>query len=193
MSHYFVSDTSVESKEILINFTLNNKEISLISDNGVFSKNKIDYGSLVLIKTLLNEPLEGKILDYGAGIGVIGITLNLFFTDLDVSYSEINERALSLIKKNLEKHKLNGYIYKELEEINKFDVCLLNPPIRTGKAQIYDMYQRAYKSLKEKGVFYIVIRKDKGMLSHKTYLESLFKEVSIINKDKGYFILKMTK
>jgi 16S rRNA (guanine1207-N2)-methyltransferase len=193
MSHYFVSDTSVESKEILINFTLNNKEISLISDNGVFSKNKIDYGSLVLIKTLLNEPLEGKILDYGAGIGVIGITLNLFFTDLDVSYSEINERALSLIKKNLEKHKLKGYIYKELEEINKFDVCLLNPPIRTGKAQIYDMYQRAYKSLKEKGVFYIVIRKDKGMLSHKTYLESLFKKVSIINKDKGYFILKMTK
>ena len=53
MSHYYDEDPSVISNEQRIQYQLNHHKIDLITDNGVFSKDKVDYGSDVLVKTFL--------------------------------------------------------------------------------------------------------------------------------------------
>lgn len=195
MSQYFSNDNSVKNKNLVVNFKFFDKEISLESNYGVFSKDRLDQGSNIFIKYLLTLNVDGKVLDYGAGIGVIGITLNLFFPKLDVTYCDVNFRCLDLNKQNLKKYKLKGNVISdnELDSINdnNFDFIFLNSPIRSGKENIYNMYRKAQRLLKLDGEFYIVIRKDKGMLSHKAFLETIFKEVTIVYKEKGYFILKM--
>ena len=104
MSHYFKNDENLKSNKKLINVNFENKNISLYTDNGVFSKEHFDYGSRLLIKNFISEDKEGKVLDLGCGYGVIGILLsqnkNLFIDMVDV-----NLRALELTKDNL---KLNN-------------------------------------------------------------------------------------
>lgn len=74
MSHYYYYDKKTKSNEKEISSTVNNNKYLFITDNGVFSKNKIDFGT----RLLLNEiDIDGprKIVDYGCGYGVIGIVL----------------------------------------------------------------------------------------------------------------------
>ena len=58
-------------------FTKEENVFTFFSDLGVFSKNKIDYGSKLLLNTILkNNPSENqKILDIGCGYGFLGICL----------------------------------------------------------------------------------------------------------------------
>ena len=58
MSHYFKNDESLESKKRQIKYILNGKSFELTSDLGVFSKNELDPGSELLIKTALKEKHE---------------------------------------------------------------------------------------------------------------------------------------
>ncbi len=197
MSQYFSNDFSLKNDNFIINYEILGKNLTFYSNNGVFSKNRIDKGSDIFIKYLLTLNLVGKVLDYGSGIGIIGICLNLFFKELDVTYCDVNYRCLELNKQNLKKYDLNGLIVSndELSKINDeiFDYVFLNSPIRSGKDNIYKMYKESYRLLKNNGEFYVIIRKDKGMLSHKAFLETIFNEVTIVYKEKGYFIIKMVK
>ena len=197
MSHYFEDDQTLKNQDYIVTFSIFDREISVFTNNGMFSKNKLDRGSYFFIKEVLKMKPTGEILDYGCGNGVIGLTLNLFFQELGVTYCDINPRCLQATKKNLDKYKLNGKIVHSLDlhTLNpaSFDMILLNPPISCGKEQIYKMYELAKFLLKDDGRFLIVIRKDKGMLSHKAYLESIFKTVTILSKEKGYYILEMKK
>ena len=49
MSQYFDNDKNIKSEKRLIKFNFNNKEFSIHSDNGVFSKDRFDYGIRVKI------------------------------------------------------------------------------------------------------------------------------------------------
>lgn len=68
-----------------------------------------------------------------------------------------------------------------------------NPPIRAGKALIYQLYEQAYHHLEPQGVLYVVIRKSHGALSSKEKLMQLFGNCVIINRNKGFYVLKTIK
>jgi 16S rRNA (guanine1207-N2)-methyltransferase len=68
-----------------------------------------------------------------------------------------------------------------------------NPPIRAGKKVTYEIYRGALEHLNDGGSLYIVIRKQQGALSVKSYLEELYGNVTVLAREKGYFILKSTK
>ena len=50
MSHYFKDDPNLASNIKQINFEVNGISMHLLTDNGVFSKNKVDEGSLGFLK-----------------------------------------------------------------------------------------------------------------------------------------------
>ena len=198
MSHYFVNDESVVSKPRQICYSFNGVDFSLESDNGVFSKNELDKGSELLIKTLLPINLGENILDIGCGIGVIGLTLAYFTPSLKVCLTDVNTRALSLCNANAATLKLSqrvtilqSDIYTKVE--GKFDSIVSNPPIRAGKKVTYEIYNGALRHLIDGVSLYIVIRKNQGALSVKSYLEELFGNVTLLAREKGYFVLKATK
>ena len=198
MSHYFINDETLASRPRKINYAFKGVDFSLDSDVGVFSKNELDKGSELLIETLLPSNLGENLLDLGCGIGVIGLTLAYFHPNLNVTLSDVNTRALGLCNANATSLKLSqrvtilqSDIYLEIE--GKFDSIVSNPPIRAGKKVTYEIYRGALTHLIDGGSLYIVIRKQQGALSVKSYLEELFGNVAVLAREKGYYILKATK
>ena len=198
MSHYFVNDDKVVSKPREVHYSINGVDFSLESDNGVFSKNELDKGSELLIKELLPINLGENILDIGCGIGVIGLTLAYFTPSLKVCLSDVNTRALSLCSANANSLKLSqrvtilqSDIYQKIE--GKFTSIVSNPPIRAGKKVTYEIYRGALEHLIDSGSLYVVVRKNQGAPSVKSYLEELFGNVALLAREKGYWVLKATK
>lgn len=196
MSHYFIKDPTLKNQEYNVKFKIKDFEFNLKSNNGVFSKKVLDEGSEILINYLLDYPLNGEILDLGCGYGPVGIVLKYFNNNVNVSMVDINEECIELTKINLNKYNLNNitYLSDGFNSItNNFDLIAFNPPIRIGKELIYKIYRDSFEHLNQNGEMFIVIRKDKGALSHKKYLETIFNQVDVVYKDKGYFIIKMKK
>ena len=198
MSHYFTNDENLGSRIRNVCYSINGKDFELESDLGVFSKNKLDYGSEVLIKSLLPLDLGDRLLDLGCGIGPIGLTLAYFHPSTNVVCSDVNTRALQLCEKNARKLALNqrvtclqSDIYIEIE--GKFHSIVSNPPIRAGKKVTYEIYRGALEHLDDGGSLYIVIRKAQGALSVKDYLGELFGNVTVLDRSKGYYVLMATK
>jgi 16S rRNA (guanine1207-N2)-methyltransferase len=198
MSHYFTNDENLRSQPRIVTYSINGIDFELESDIGVFSKNKLDYGSETLIKSLLPLDLGERLLDIGCGIGPIGLTLAYFHPSMNVVCSDVNTRALELCKLNACKLALNqrvtclqSDIYIEIE--GKFHSIVSNPPIRAGKKVTYEIYKGALEHLDERGSLYIVIRKAQGAKSVKDYLEQLFGNVTVLDKSKGYYVLMATK
>ena len=198
MSHYYINDPSLISKPRTIKYIINDVEFSLCSDSGVFSKNELDEGSALLIKTLLPLNLGEKMLDLGCGIGPIGLTLAYFHPHLILTCSDVNTRALTLCERNAHSLALSqrvtclqSDIYLEIE--GQFNSIVSNPPIRAGKKVTYEIYRGAKSHLVEGGSLYVVVRKAQGALSVKAYLEEVFGNVLVLDRSKGFYVLKATK
>lgn len=102
MSHYYDEDPSVISNEQRIQYQLNHHKIDLITDNGVFSKDKVDYGSDVLVQTFLKTHPPGpskRIADVGCGYGPIGLMIAKVSPHHSITMLDVNHRALALVEK----------------------------------------------------------------------------------------------
>ena len=198
MSHYYDPSPSIESKQRTINFEVQGHKITLVTDNGVFSKSRIEEGSLAFLEVLLPLKLTGNILDLGCGYGPIGLTIAMTSPEARVTLADINSRALTLASLNALQLGLSqrvtclqSDIYEKIE--GPYDSIVVNPPIRAGKAVTYSMYEGAKQYLIDGGSLYVVIRKAQGAESASKYIETLFGNVSLLKRKKGYWILKATK
>ena len=198
MSHYFENDKNLKSEIRELSYKYNSSFFVFYSDNGVFSKNNIDYGSRLLIETYLkeNDINEKRVLDVGCGYGFLGIMVSRV-TDSYVEMIDINKRAVHLTNMNIKRYKdFKGktYISNVYENVEgKYDIIITNPPIRIGKEKLLEILIGAFDHLEDNGLLYYVIRKDQGALSIKKILEENSINVEVINKDKGYFIYRAKK
>ena len=195
MSQYFDNDKNIKSERKLIKFNFNNKVFSIYSDNGVFSKDRFDYGTRVLLNSVDVDKLSGNVLDLGCGVGVVGIILGTFNKNISIDMVDINERAINLTKNNLVLNnvKANVFVSDIYSNINnKYDFIITNPPIRAGKNVIRGFLLGSYDYLKDDGTLYFVMRKDHGVKSMIKELSVKF-NTSIVNKDKGFYVVLCTK
>ena len=189
MSHYFTNDINLKHNVDKKNVVINGKEFTFFTDNGVFSKKGLDFGTRTLLESL-PEDLKGDILDFGCGYGPIGIYLKKSY-DCEVDMLDINERSVSLAKKNadLNNAKVNIFLSDIYSNVNKkYDYIVTNPPIRVGKQILYKILFDAKDYLKENGKIYLVINKDQGAKSLMKDLANSYK-VSLVNKNKGFFVI----
>lgn len=66
MKHYFTDNTDLKSEQSQFIFRFHKYDLLFTSDNGVFSKNMIDYGSRVLLDNI-EITNEKTLLDVGCG------------------------------------------------------------------------------------------------------------------------------
>jgi len=198
MSYYFDNDPQVQSQIREIKFTLFDKEYTYYTDNGVFSKSRIDEGTYIFLKVLVPLHLSGNILDLGCGYGPIGLTIAQNSLQARVDLADINSRALALASKSIAKLNLTtrvtclqSDIYEKIE--GPYDSIVVNPPIRAGKVVINQMFSGAKQFLIDGGSLYVVIRRKQGAESALKYIETVFDNVSVLHKEKGYWIIKATK
>ena len=79
MSHYFMNDENLVSQVRELIYKYASFSFTFLSDNGVFSKKSIDYGSKLLLETYLKEEdtTGKKVLDVGCGYGFIGTVISI--------------------------------------------------------------------------------------------------------------------
>ena len=110
---------------------------------------------------------------------------------------DINERAVQLCQKNIAANKIENakvYISNIYEKVDGlFENIVTNPPIRAGKKVIYEFFEKAKDYLTVNGNLYVVIRKSHGAESAKKKLEEVFGNCTMIDRAKGFHILKSTK
>lgn len=191
MSHYFTNDSNLKSLEKEIKVNINNKEFKFITDNGVFSKKGLDFGTRTLLETIDIDNMKGKVLDFGCGYGPIGIYLAQN-KELEVHMIDINRRSLELARRNVFMNHVNVTIYESDIYSNvsdKFDYIVSNPPIRVGKKILYEILFKAKEHLNSKGELWIVVNKDQGA---KSLVRDLEKEytVEVKNKKGGFYIIR---
>ncbi len=198
MSHYFKDDPNLASNIKQINFEVNGITMNLLTDNGVFSKNKVDEGSLAFLRVLLPLNLGNNILDLGCGYGTLGLTIAVAKKEARVTLADINPRALNMCRRNAELLNLSqrvtilqSDIYEKIE--GPYDSIVVNPPIRAGKAVTYRMYEESKQYLIDGGSLYIVIRKAQGADSASKYIESIFGNIRLLDRHKGYHIYQAIK
>ena len=191
MGQYFTND-KLPSNVVKTSCTVLGNKFTFLTDNGVFSKNGLDFGSRLLLETIPLEEVGGKILDMGCGYGVFGIVISKL-TSAHVDMVDVNLRALHLATRN---SKENGVSNVSIFEINvyqnvssKYSSIVTNPPIRAGKKVVYDIVMNAKNYLEDDGKLFLVIRKEQGAKSLIVDLEKIY-TVDILKKSKGFFIIK---
>ena len=197
MPHYYTNNTDLKSEKTKIPFQYRNHHLVFVSDIGVFSKTRVDYGSRVLLDSMDVQKTQKTLLDVGCGYGTLGLSLKKEYPWLNVEMVDVNERAVALanesIQLNHEDH-IRSYksdIYQDVH--SKFDIIVSNPPIRAGKKVVFEILEKAYDYLNDHGELIVVIQKKQGAPSAKKKMEEVFGNCEIIRRDKGYFILKSVK
>ena len=197
--HYYSNKPQTESKPRQWEFTLLGNSFLFETDAGVFSKSEVDFGSRVLIETFQLPEIEGAIFDVGCGYGPIGLSIAKQNPERIVYMMDINERAIALSKKNAQVNGVqNVRIFESdglaaVEEDIQAAAILTNPPIRAGKDTIFKFYDGAYDRLSVGGELWVVIQKKQGAPSTVNHLEERFAEVEVVEKKKGYWIIRAKK
>ena len=194
LEHYFTNNENLKSEINKLSYSYDNYVFSFLSDNGVFSKQKIDYGSRLLLETYLKnyETKPTNFLDVGCGYGFIGISLSKIL-DVKGTLVDVNKRAVHLTKRNMELNKVHvealvGSCYENISD--KYDLIITNPPIRAGKKVLLEILDGAKDHLNENGECWFVMRKDHGVKTMVKTLENNY-ICQIIDKSKGFYIVKM--
>ena len=196
----------VKNKKI-IKYEIENKNFEFVTDNGVFSKTKVDFGTDVMLKVFLRENQNKKnqkfdVLDIGCGYGVVSVVVKSFFKNVRTVSSDVNERALDLTRENLLRNGVvkdrndnfevrKSFVFDNISE--KFDVILSNPPIRAGKQTIFQIYEKSFLHLNENGEFYCVIQTKHGAKSTQKKLEEIFGNCETLEINAGYRIFRSVK
>ena len=191
MGQYFTNDKLPSNVKKTTCMILGNK-FTFLTDNGVFSKDGLDFGSRLLLESIPLEEVGGKILDMGCGYGVFGIVISKL-TSAHVDMVDVNLRALHLATRNAKENSVSNVsifesnVYQNVS--SKYSSIVTNPPIRAGKKVVYDIVMNAKNYLEDDGKLFLVIRKEQGAKSLIVDLEKIY-TVDILKKSKGFFIIK---
>ena len=194
---YFAENPTSQHDEHIIDYQVNGIDLKFTTDAGVFSKLRVDYGSGVLIKKMLDVDFpQNNILDVGTGYGPIGLFAAKFWPKQTVEMIDVNERGLDLAKKNAELNHIDNVaifssdVYSNIASEKKYGLILTNPPIRAGKKVVSNILSGAKNYLVTDGVLLVVIQKKQGEPSARKLLTKTFGNCTILKRDKGYYVLQ---
>ena len=199
-NHYYTKNPESISQQKHWTYRLKGNTLSFTSDNGVFSKHTVDFGSELLVESydIPEQFQKASLLDIGCGYGTMGLAYGKAYPELSIEMIDVNERALVLAQENAKK---NGIHNVDIHESNLYDsvkksqyeIIISNPPIRAGKIVVHTILEKAYDYLAENGQLVIVIQKKQGAPSAQKKMEEVFGNCERIQWDKGYWILVSTK
>lgn len=190
MEHYYSKQQKSLLKIKKIKQKIKGINFEFCTASGIFSKNRIDKGALVLAENIIIKK-NSKILDIGCGIGVLGIAAAKIF-NVNVVMSDINKRAVMLAKMNVKLNNVKAEIHQGnlYEKINQydFDTILSNPPQTAGKEICFKLIEKSKNYLKNNGTLQLVARHNKGGKTLSEKMEEVFGNVEVIAKKAGYWV-----
>ena len=142
--HYFSARPVGASERRQIELVLpEGRLVPLVTDAGVFSGDKVDDGTRVLLAEGPTVAGAAVLADVGCGYGPIAVTLALRAPDAVVWAVDVNERARELCRHNAEANGVGDRVRvvapDEVPADLVVDQVWSNPPIRVGKAVLHDL------------------------------------------------------
>ncbi|TDD14400.1 methyltransferase domain-containing protein, partial [Actinomadura sp. KC06] len=140
--HYFAERPGTASRRRTVDLVLPDLHLRLDTDSGVFSPDRVDPGTRVLLETVPPPPRHGDLLDLGCGYGPIALTLAKRSPQAKVWGVDVNQRALDLAESNANAADLDNVRFILADDLDprlRFAAIWSNPPIRIGKAALHDL------------------------------------------------------
>jgi 16S rRNA (guanine1207-N2)-methyltransferase len=192
--HYFSEQPAVEDRERSVEFELDGVEYELTTSTGVFSGNRLDPGTSVLLHKVVPPETAGTFLDLGCGYGPISAVLAQR-DDAEIWAVDVNRRALDLTRRNTEKAPGTVHVAapEDVPTEVRFDEIWSNPPIKVGKEALHELLETWLPRLKERGVAWLVVSKHLGADSLARWLADQGWEVDKHASANGYRVLKVER
>ena len=195
MEHYYSrkQKSSLKIKKIIC--AIGGEKFEFFTSGGIFSKDRIDKGTLVLAESMFMEK-DAKVLDIGCGMGVLGIAAARIF-QANVVMSDVNERAVMLARKNIKLNNVDckifqGSLYEKITD-NDFDLVLSNPPQTAGKNICFELIEQSKNFLRKGASLQLVARHNKGGKTLSRKMQDVFGNVEVIAKKSPYFVYMSMK
>jgi len=197
--HYFSGTPESELKLRSIQATIAGRAVDLTTANGVFSPERVDAGTRVLLSSVPAPPPGGNLLDLGCGWGPIALSLAADSPHATVWAVDVNERALDLVRRNADVMGLsnvNAVLPQDVPASLEFMTIWSNPPIRVGKNELHSMLQMWMPRLEVGADAWLVVQKNLGSDSLHRWMDDEFASTLTVTRaatNKGYRVLRVRK
>ena len=188
-----------------LDFKLDDKTMEIVNHAGVFSREKLDIGTRLLLENLPVDNKSGEqyktIVDLGCGNGVVGLlaaiknpAANLIFTDQ--SYMAV-ESAISNFVAVFEETREAEFLQTDClqgVEAESVSLILCNPPFHQDNAinddVAWQMFTESKSTLHEKGELWVIGNRHLG---YHAKLKHLFGQCDVVASNKKFTLLKVIK
>ena len=197
-AHYFSERPGGTGERGLVPVVLAGRELEVVTAGGVFSADRLDLGSRVLLREAPRPPASGHLLDLGCGWGPLALTLGLLSPAAAVWAVDVNERALELTAENARRAGVKGLRAVTPEAVPdevSFDAIWSNPPIRIGKEALHALLLRWLPRLRPGAQAHLVVQRNLGADSLHAWLGTALADgfrVERAGSAKGYRVLRVT-
>lgn len=192
--HYFTAEPASTADLRPLQVTLAGRDLSLQTARGVFSPDRLDQGTAVLLRHVPPPPPQGHLLDLGCGWGPVSLTLALASPAAQVWAVDVNERALDLVRRNASGLGLGNVTAAVPDDVPadlRFAAIWSNPPIRVGKAVLHQMLLRWLPLLAPGASAHLVVQRNLGSDSLHGWLDEQGFAVTRAASDKGFRVLRV--
>lgn len=197
--HYFTVNPGSARQPREITAILRGKELHFKTDAGVFSRDRLDLGTKVLVESLDLAGVRAP-LDLGCGYGPIGLAVAAELPGVQVYMSDLNRRAVELAAENAARNGIKNVVIKQGDGFQpwrdlcasglRFDLVAINPPLRAGKETVLRLFAEAREYLTPAGQLWAVIRTSQGAKTYLRELQSLFPAAETAAIKSGYRVLR---
>jgi 16S rRNA G1207 methylase RsmC len=197
--HYFTASPAGAEQVRTLTLTLAGREVEVLTAAGVFSGDRLDLGTRVLLREAPEPPATGDLLDLGCGWGPLALAMAAASPAATVWAVDVNERALELTRRNAERLGLPNVRACRPDDVpdDVRPVALWsNPPIRVGKAELHDLLLRWLPRLDGAGTAHLVVQRNLGADSLHTWLRDALGDgwsVRRAGSAKGYRVLAISR
>jgi 16S rRNA (guanine1207-N2)-methyltransferase len=173
--HYFTARPEATARPRAVDLVLPDLHLRLHTDSGVFSPDRVDPGTRVLLETVPPPPTTGHLLDLGCGYGPIALTLATRAPQASVWGVDVNTKALELARRNATAAGLDNVRFQVVEEADpgvRYAAIWSNPPIRVGKAALHALLRTWLTRLTPDGRAHLVVQRHLGSDSLHRWLDT---------------------
>ena len=192
--HYFTAAPASDADLRPLETRLAGRDVTVTVANGVFSAERLDAGTRVLLEAVPAPPEAGDLLDLGCGWGPIALTLALRSPAATVWAVDVNERSLELTRRNAAALGLDNVRVCGPDEVPaglRFQSVWSNPPIRIGKQALHELLERWLDRVVPGGDAWLVVSRDLGADSLHRWLGDRFEAWTVTREatDHRYRVL----
>jgi 16S rRNA (guanine1207-N2)-methyltransferase len=197
--HYFSARPAADARRRTVRFSAAGREFSLVAAGGVFSADRLDPGTAVLLRKagLPAAGALGPFLDLGCGYGPIACVLATSAPAAVVYAVDVNTRALELVRQNADAvgatERIQAVTPDKVPEEVAFQQIWSNPPIRVGKTDLHEMLRRWLPRLAPDGEAWLVVARHLGADSLHEWLAGQGWRVTREASQKGYRVLRVRR